>query len=203
MFKTTVPAFMPIPNSNSKRVLIEGKVSAVDAGTCSIEFETVAGLTPGGDVTLYAEVRGKFFQQAATVAGESYADGRTTVSFALVGEPVSAEQRGSFRTSAVMLDVPVGVDRITGCVLADVSPEGVAVISPKPLTLGAMVDVSLAVDGFVVSDRMKVQGAKVLPSGKLRFGLYVPGKGSPSRRTLEKLTGHLQRVQLRRLSGAA
>lgn len=203
MFKLATPAFLAVPNADNKRVLVEGATVRVADGTCAIAFEAVAGLVTGTEVTLFAEVRGKFFQQGATVAGESYDGGKTTVTFTLIGEAVSAEQRGSFRTGCVMLGVPVGVDHLAGCTLADVSPEGVAVISPKPLTVGQTVSVTLEAEGFRLIERMKVQGQKVLPSGKLRFGLLLPGKTSPGRRTLEKLSGHLQRLQLKRLSGAA
>ncbi|HEX8325684.1 MAG TPA: hypothetical protein VF595_17400 [Tepidisphaeraceae bacterium] len=203
MFKMSMPGFLAIPNADNKRVLVEGRVRTLADGGCEIDFEHIAGLAPGTDVTLYAEVRGKFFQQAATVADETFDNGCTTVRFTLVGEPVSAEQRGSFRTSAVMLNVPLGIDRITGCVLADVSPEGVGAICPKPLVVGSTVEVTLSVEGFAVTEKMKVQGAKMLPSGKQRFGLFIPGKTTASRRTLEKLASHLQRMQLRRLAGAA
>ncbi|MDB5327770.1 MAG: hypothetical protein JWM57_3339 [Phycisphaerales bacterium] len=204
MLKLNTAAFLAIPNENNKRVLSEGKVRAIEGVTsCQLDFEQVAGLAVGTEVTLFAETRGKFFQQGATVAGETFENGITTIAFALVGEPVSAEQRGSFRTTAVMLNLPVGVDRVAGCILADVSPEGVGVISPKPLVVGSTVDVNLQMEAFSVVEKMKVQGVKALPSGKLRFGLYIPGKNTPSRRTLEKMASHLQRVQLRRLAGAA
>ena len=203
MFKTASPAFLAVPNPQNKRVLVEGKVKAFDPTRAEVEFEQIAGLSPDADVTLFAEKGGKFFQQAARVCVETFDGGRTTVAFELFGEPVSAEQRGSYRTSAVMLNVPIGVDRQAGCVLADVSPEGVGVITPKPLTVGSTVSVTIEIEAFRLNDTMKVQGVKRLPSGKLRFGLFVPGKGSNSRRTLEKLASHLQRVQLKRLSGAA
>lgn len=203
MFKTATPVFLAIPNPDNRRVLVEGGVVAAELGRVQVTFEHIAALPHGADVTLFAEVRGKFSQQSAVVAAETFEAGHTTVTFDLVGEPVSAEQRGSYRTTAVMLNVPVGVDRMAGCLLADVSPEGVGVISPKPLTVGSMVDVVLEIEAFRLAEKMKVQGAKLLPSGKLRFGLYLPGKASPSRRTLEKLAGHLQRMQLKRLSGAA
>jgi hypothetical protein len=203
MFKLSLSAFLAVPNEENKRVLTEGKVRSVENGKCQIEFEQVASPGVGTEVMLFAEAKGKFFQQAAVISAEQAENGLTTVSFDLVGEAVSAEQRGSFRTSAVTLNLPVAIDRLAGCVLADVSPEGMGVITPKPLTVGSTVDVSLTLDGFNIQDKMKVLCAKTLPSGKLRFGLYVPGKTSQSRRTLEKMAGHLQRVQLRRLSGAA
>lgn len=203
MFKLTLPAFLAVPNQENKRVLTEGKVKSLEAGKVQIEFEQAAGLAAGTEVTLFAEQKGKFFQQAAVVTAEATENTLTTLSFDLVGDPVSAEQRGSYRTSAVTLNLPVSIDRLAGCVLADVSPEGLGVISPKPLTVGSTVEVTLHMEAFSIQDKMKVLCSKTLPSGKLRFGLYVPGKTSQSRRTLEKMAGHLQRVQLRRLSGAA
>lgn len=204
MFVVAAPAFLAVSNEQNQRLLVEGTVTAVSAEAVTIAFEQVAELVAGAEVTLYADRRGKFFQQGATLAVAAVVEeNRTLLTFTLVGDAVSAEQRGNFRTSAVTLNVPVGIDRLPGCVLADVSPEGVGVISPKPLVVGSTVEVTLIVDGFGVTERMKVQGAKTLPSGKLRFGLYVPGKFSAGRRTLEKMASHLQRVQLRRLSGAA
>ena len=203
VLKTAAPAFLSVPNNHIKRVLIEGKVHSVDGPQCVIAFDQVAGLAMGMDVTLYADVRGKFFQQAAKVVSESAAEGSVLIVFETIGDPVSAEQRGSYRTITVLLDYPVQVDRIAGCTLADVSPEGVGIITPKPLTVGSLVDVNLQVENQTVTERMKVQGLKILPNGKMRFGLFIPSKSSPSRAKLQKIATYFQRVQLRRLSGAA
>jgi hypothetical protein len=42
-----------------------------------------------------------------------------------------------------------------------------------------------------------------MPSGKLRFGLFVPDRRSETRQQLQKLAAYMQRAQLKRMSGAA
>ena len=210
MLTTNAAAFLAVPNEKNDRVLIECKTILSDGKRCVLQFEALPAVAAGADVSLFAEVRGKFFQQAArvTVAPVVPADvadvaSATQVEFELIGDAVSAEQRGSYRTAAVMLGIPVAVDRIAGCILADISPEGVGIIAPRPLTIGTMVDVALEIEGLKVAAKMKVTSAKILPSGKLRFGLFVPDKRSEARRMLEKIAGKTQRLQLKRLSGAA
>ena len=203
MLATNAAAFLAVPNEQNSRVLIEAKVILLDGTRCVLQFEQLPAVTAETDVTLYAEIRGKFFQQAARITTIPTVESPTQVEFVTVGDPVSAEQRGSFRTTTVMLGLPVAIDKIVGCFLADVSPEGVGVITPKPLVIGTMVDVSVEVDGMKIEGKMKVQSAKILPSGKMRFGLFVVDKRSDARRTLQKIAGHAQRMQLKRLSGAA
>jgi len=203
MLTTNAAAFMAVPNELNDRVLIEGKVVLIDGKRCVLSFEKLPEVSAGADVSLFAEVRGKFMQQAAQVTAIPTADGPLQIEFQIVGDAVSAEQRGSYRAPAVMLGVPVKIDQIVGCVLADVSPEGIGVICPKPLIIGTTVDVSFEIEGLKVETRMKVQSAKILPSAKLRFGLLVPDKRSIARQTLQTIAGHTQRMQLKRLSGAA
>lgn len=203
MLQTNAAAFLAVPNEQNNRVLIEAKVVLIDGPRCVLQFEQLPAVAAEADVSLYAEIRGKFFQQAARVTAVPTVESPMQVEFITVGDAVSAEQRGSFRTTTVMLGLAVKIDKIVGCVLADVSPEGVGVITPKPLVIGTMVDVGLEIEGLKVEGKMKVQSAKILPSGKLRFGLFVPDKRADARRTLEKIAGTTQRMQLKRLSGAA
>ena len=203
MLTTNAAAFLAVPNERNSRVLIEGKVILIDGSRCVIQFDGLPAVAVEADVSLYAEIRGKFFQQAARVTAAPTAESPLQIEFSTIGDAVSAEQRGSFRTTTVMLGLPVKIDRIAGCILADVSPEGVGVLTPKPLVIGTMVDVALEIEGMSVAGKMKVQSAKILPSGKMRFGLFVVDKRSEARRTLEKIAGQTQRMQLRRLSGAA
>lgn len=201
MLSLTNPAFISIPNPQNQRVLHEAVVLELDGRRVVLE---IAGLSaaPEGEVTLFAEVRGKFFQQGATVTVVRQAS-PLQIEFHTVGDPVSAEQRGSHRTSVIAMEIPVGIDKIAGCVLADVSPEGVGVICPKSLTVGTTVHVSLMCQGIHIDTPLRVQTVKILPSGKLRFGLFLADKRSPARAQLQKLAGLMQRLQLKRLSGAA
>jgi hypothetical protein len=194
-------AFLAIPDPQNKRVLHEGKVIKIDDTRVVLQLEQ-ALTAELGDVTLFANKRGKFFQQAATLVSIGSAI-PMTVELQTIGEPVSAEQRGSYRTCVISWCIPVHVNKLTNCQLADVSAEGIGVICPKPLTVGTMVDVALDVDGMKILGQLKVQTAKIMPSGKLRFGLFVPDRRSETRQQLQKLAAYMQRAQLKRMSGAA
>jgi hypothetical protein len=203
MLKLNATAYLCVPNPDNERVLIEAQVTGMEMPQAVFSFVEVPVLEAGAEVVLFAEVRGKFFQQGGQVVSSEIIEGKTLVRVQTMGEPVSAEQRGTYRVSAVTLNLGVKIGTLAGCVLADVSPEGVGVIVPKPLTVGSTVDVDIQVDAFRIAARFRVQGVKILPSGKLRFGLFLPDPRCDARRTLEKLAGHLQRTQLKRLSGAA
>lgn len=203
MLSKASPVYLSIPNEQNKRVLHEGRVVDLDGPRVVIEFDEALTPSDGMEVMLFAEVRGKFFQQGAKVTQERQDTPRTTIEFHTVGDPVSAEQRGSYRTSVVSWKIPVKVDRIANCSLADVSPEGVGVITPKPLTIGTTVEIAFDFDGHAISGKFRVQSVKILPNGSLRFGLHVPERRDPIRVQLQQLASHAQRVQLRRLSGAA
>jgi hypothetical protein len=199
----TSPVHLSVPNAENKRVLYEGRVIDLDGQRVVAEFDQTLTLAEGSEVMLFAEVRGKFFQQGATVTQQRQDTPLTTIEFHTKGDPVSAEQRGSYRTSVVTSKVPVRIDRIAGCVLADISPEGVGVICPKPLTIGTTVDVAFDFEGQTIAGRLRVQSVKMLPNGSLRFGLFVAEKRDPLRARLATLASLAQRMQLRRLSGAA
>ncbi len=203
MLSKSSPVYLAIPNAQNKRLLHEGRVLEVDGRRVVIEFDDVITPPSGIEVLLFAEVRGKFFQQGATVTQQRQDMPRTTIEFHTVGDPVSAEQRGSYRTSVVAWKIPVNVDKFVGCQLADVSPEGIGIISPKPLAVGTTVTIGLDFDGHVIAGQFRVQTAKILPNGSIRFGLFVADGRSPIRDQLQRLSGHVQRAQLKRISGAA
>ncbi len=203
MLSKSSPVYLAIPNAQNKRLLHEGRVLEIDARRVVIEFDDAIAPTAGSEVMLFAEVRGKFFQQGATVTQPRQDAPRPTIELHTVGDPVSAEQRGSYRTSVIAWKVPVKVDKLVGCMLADVSPEGVGIISPKPLTVGTTVNVGLDFEGHVITGPFRVQTAKILPTGAIRFGLFVSENRSPMRAQLQRLSGHVQRAQLKRISGAA
>lgn len=203
MLNKVSPAFLCLPNAQNKRVLHEGKVLDLDGRRVVIEFDDTLTAGSGAEVLLFAEIRGKFFQQGATITQQRQDAEKSTIEFHTVGDPVSAEQRGSFRTTVVTWRIPVRVDKLVGCTLADISPEGFGIICPKPLTIGTTVQASFDFDGHVISGPFRVQAVKMLPNGTMRFGLFATDGKSPARGQLQRLAGHAQRLQLKRLSGAA
>jgi hypothetical protein len=135
-----------------------------------------------------------------TVSAETAAS--TIIRFTRIGEPISAESRGSYRVSIAAQELYAQVDNQRAHVV-DVSPEGCAVICAKPLTVGELVEVSLSFGEVQLAGSMKVQTVKELRNGTQRFGLFAPDKKSKIRGSLQKLSALMQRLQLQRFAGAA
>jgi hypothetical protein len=220
MLSVNRPCFLLIPNERNERILQRGIVVQLNGNDAVIQFEKPVGLKAGDETTLAAEVRGKFLQQGVNVVAMGAAAERPTtgstappalpspgcmISVTCVGEPVSAEKRGSFRVSvaAAAGDITARVGKQKDCHLADVSPEGCGIVCPESLTVGQTVNVAFTFQGITVEAPMRVQTARQLRNGRVRVGLFVPDKTSPARRALEKLSMLMQRLQLQRLAGAA
>src|SRR5689334_4659629 len=99
IFEIDKPCFLLVATPSNKRLLKAGNVLQVGSDSVVIEFEDLLLPPVEADATLLANSRGKFFQQAATVLAHRPEASRPTAEFALIGEAVSAEQRGSYRIS--------------------------------------------------------------------------------------------------------
>lgn len=202
MLSRNLSCFVSVPNPENRRVLVPGKVLELNGQAVAVEFDEALALAPGAEVLLFAEFRQKFHQQGATVVTLREGSAKPTVEFNLVGEPVNCEGRETYRVSAVAYTIPVTVGKSIGQ-LADVSVDGLAVISPTPLQVGQTVQVKFVFDVFHFEGTLRVQTEKKLPSGKVRYGLFAAERKGPARRSLEAISAQLQRLQLRRLSRAA
>ena len=208
MLSVGLSCLILLPNEQNKRLLIPGKVLELQGDDAIVELEEPLGLEVGCETSAFAEWRGKFFQQGITIAPMIVAEGAAPASpnivrFTRVGEAVSAESRGSYRVSVATCELFAHVGDQTRCHVVDISPEGCAVICSQPLTVGQTVEVGFSFDGMTVGGEMKVQTVKELRNGKLRFGLFAHDKKSTSRKALQNLSIIMQRLQLKRLAGAA
>ena len=203
IFENDKPCFLLVATPSNKRLLKAGRVLEVGANNVVIEFEDLLLPPIESDVTLLANVRGKFHQQAAKVIAHRPEASRPTAEFKTIGEAISAEQRGSYRISVISAEIHARVGRLTQCPVADISPEGLSVICSHKLEIGTGVEVEFMAEGVIVSGAFRVQSVKPLSPSKNRYGLFAPDKHSDTRRSLEKLSGIMQRFQLKRLSGAA
>jgi hypothetical protein len=215
MFSTGSKVHLWNPNKSKQRVLVEGRVeSIIEAGAVLVvRFDEPAHLEPGASVQLYAEFRNKFHQQGASVRTivpkeDGTPDDSDTPAIELVriGEPVSAESRGSYRVATTVSDIfsTIGYDPKTKKQqVVDVSPEGFAVLMPMAPTTGATLGFRWEYAGFVVEGEGRVQTIKPTKGGAFRVGLMVTDKKSPARKSLEKLAIVLQREQLKRMGRAA
>ena len=203
IFERDKPCFLLVATPSNKRLLKAGHVLEIGSDNLVIEFEDLLLPPAGADVTLLAHVRGRFFQQAAKVIAHRPEASKPTAEFRTIGEAISAEQRGSYRISVINAEIHARVGRLTQCPVADISPEGLSVICSHKLEIGTGVEVEFMAEGVIVSGAFRVQSVKPLSPSKNRYGLFAPDKHSDTRRSLEKLSGIMQRFQLKRISGAA
>lgn len=201
MLQVGKACYLLVGGTGTQKILKVGKVAGVQEKVFTVEFEEKVAPEVGSDVTLFAEMKGKFFQTAAKVALRGEDPEKVSFGFEPFGQPVSAEQRSNFRVSTVTAELPIRVGSMADAILADVSAEGIAVITRGSLMLGQTVDVEFVGEGICFKGAMRVQVAKPL-GGKTRYGLYAPTVKSPIRQALEKLTSTMQRYQLRRMSRA-
>jgi hypothetical protein len=207
MLSDGLPCLILIPNEQNTRVLIPGKVLELKGSDVMVELDESVSLKGGTHTSVFAEWLGRFFQQGITISADDVITSAesavsTIIRFKRVGEPISAESRGSYRVGVAAQELYALVDE-QRCHVVDISPEGCAVICAQPLTVGDVVNVSLSCEGVQIVGTMKVQTVKELRNGTLRFGLFAPDKKSKTRSSLQKLSALMQRMQLQRFAGAA
>ncbi len=203
MFQVDKPVFLLIPGETRERILHQGRTLETDADIVVVEFIDPIIPLVGSDVNLYATFRGKFYQHGASVL-EFRQSRPSVIAFKKVGEPVSAESRGSYRVSTVTLEINARIAREDSCKVVDISPEGFAALTEQDYAIGSVVDTSLVCEGLACSGQARVQTLKILPNGNRRYGfLAIDKKGSAMHKILSQITAAVQRTQLRRLSRTA
>jgi hypothetical protein len=194
--------YLLIPSPSKRRVLHPGKVIESDATSFVAEFEETIAPPVDGDVNAYCEVRGKFFQQGAVVV-EIRTSKPCVIVFRRSGESVSAENRQTYRVSLVTAEFVVDVDKESGCQVVDISPEGFAAIISRKLNLGSLVKIKLNGEGQTFEASARVQTVQERGGGKFRYGFLVPQDNAAARKKMQQISMETQRLQLKRLRGAA
>lgn len=203
MLAANTPMFVLVPNDLNKLVLRPGNVVESGPETFVAEFPESLKLEAAMDVIAYGDVRGRFFQQGAVVAEIRQNEPTMIVAFTRSGEPVSAENRQTFRVSVLNCDIKAKINRESGCSVVDMSPDGFAAIAKQDYKIGSLVKIAINYEKYAIDSDARVQTLKILPNGAKRYGFLIPGKGGPARKALEAISSSIQRAQLRRLSGAA
>jgi hypothetical protein len=195
--------YLWIPDESGERILHSGKVIESDAETFVAEFEEPLAPPVGADVNAYGEVNGKFHQQGAAVTAIRRPLPNPVIAFKRVGKPVSAENRGSYRVCVATWGIYARIGPEDKCLVVDVSPEGFGVITQEPCKLGALVEVSLSYEGETITGRARCQTARLRSDGRGRYGFLSLEENRDMRKTLERITAAVQRMQLRRLARVA
>jgi hypothetical protein len=202
LLNTGSPVFLLIPSPAQKRILHRGEVIESDGISFVARFDNPIAAAVGSDVNALSEINGKFFQQGAVVTALRPDSGNVIV-FRRNGEAISAETRQTYRVSVVTAGFNAKVGKVDSCPLIDISAEGFAVIVPDRLDLGSVVSIKLMCDGRCVETPARVQTVKELDGGKFRYGFLVPRDNVSARTAIQKISAEMQRLQLKRLRGAA
>src|SRR5262249_29945805 len=91
-----------VPNEGNQRILHPGEVIESDAQGYVVEFDEPIAPAVGANVNAYGDVRGRFYQQGAVVAAIRQTEPHPVIAFTRVGDPVSAENRQTFRVCVAM-----------------------------------------------------------------------------------------------------
>ncbi|MGA2583592.1 MAG: PilZ domain-containing protein [Tepidisphaeraceae bacterium] len=194
--------FLLIPSPSKTKFLHPGKVIESDCTRFAAEFEDAIAPEVGSDVNAFCEVNGQFYQQGAIVR-EIRAGLPVVIAFGRNGEVVSAENRQTYRVNVAASDISAAVGRESACAVLDVSPEGFAAVTSKKVSLGSIVPIKLHGEGHALEAPARVQTMRERPDGKFRYGFLVPRNNVLARKSLQQLSAAMQRLQLKRIRGAA
>jgi hypothetical protein len=203
MFTANASVFISISDEAKERILIPGKVVEADENRFVARFDEAVSPDVGGQVEMFAEIRRKLFKQGSTVIAVQEAGPSPLIEFKPIGQPVSAEQRLTYRVSTAAIDILSRVGNEDRCRVADISPEGLAVVTRKEKEIGSLVDVAFTFEGQSFAAKALVRTVKNLPNGSYRYGLLIPENARQARQMVERLSAAAQRAQLRRLAGVA
>ena len=194
MLRTDGEMFILIPDASNKAILHPGKVMSCDDSkfqAASVEQITAA---VGADVNTFAAVNGKFKQQGADRSGVAIYRSRRRF-FLPHGPIVSAEQRQIYRVSTVMAGILAQIGKELNCPVVDVSAEGFAAIASNPLQIGTLTEIGLRFEQIIIKTTARVQTAKTLANGKVRYGFLIPDKQYAARKSFYQISGAIQRAQ--------
>lgn len=220
--------FLQLPGSSERPVLHPGKVLGLHRETCTVAVEAEdLRIAEGQDVLVYFEKDREFLKQAARIDSaepgcpddddESCTGTRSArdmiddvaasgliVVFTVMGEPVSAERRETYRVSTVMMNLTTSFGKEAACPILDVSATGFALISTVRYELANMTDATITVDDKTYTGKVSVQSVRDLGRGRFRYGLHGIDEDRSTgalSKGLHRMSVKAQREQLRRLSG--
>ncbi len=199
------------PRTPEHETLYPGKVSATTDKGCNAVFEGWEfSLEDGAEVLVFYEINRCFIQQPVRVLSvvEKKSDDRETTLIRLgletIGDPISAENRESYRVSCYAADVEaqLGEDPEM-CEVVDVSETGFAIFSDAEYTVGQTLQATLYHNGTPVHGTAVVQSYRAFRK-KNRYGLRAVDDERPKatlKKDLNRINLAVQREQLARLSG--
>ncbi len=194
----------------SEHEMLSGKVSATTDKGYNVVFEGWAfRLEDGAEVLVFYEINRRFMQQPVRVLSvverkRDDGENRIRLEFETTGDPISAENRESYRVScnAADIEAQLGEDPEM-CEVLDVSATGFAIFSDAEYTVGQTLLATLYYYGRHVLGTAVVQSYRAFGK-KNRYGLRAVDDARPKatlKKDLDLIYLVVQREQLARLSG--
>lgn len=206
MLKAGTDVHFRDPAVTTDRVLYHAVVEGADENEAWTATFTQgsAGLAAEQDVLIYYEIKREFMQQPARIRSMEETEVGRVVVFEPTGDPVSAESRQHYRVSTITADIEAKLGDEDGCKVVDISSTGFAAVSSTRYTIGANVTVVIDFQGRHCEGTASVQSVRDKPGGRYRYGfLSITGSdGGSFQNDLNEVSLEVQRLQLRRLSGA-
>ena len=197
--------FLQIPGNSKKRILHPAKIVGFTEGLHTAELEEAdLPITAEQEILVFYESNHSFLQQPAWVTDVFEGGPKFMSEFTIIGEPMSAENRQTYRVSAVMTGLTVELGEEKKCPLLDISSTGFSLIAGETYEIGNIVDAVVRYDGKEHKGTVCVQSIRPLSEGRIRYGLHCvndPKQPSGGMSTgLQHVSLSLQREQLRRLA---
>ncbi|MCC6909795.1 MAG: hypothetical protein IT430_17810 [Phycisphaerales bacterium] len=222
MLSKGAEVFVTCGRDADKRILHPARVLSISGETYAVQLHgSELAIDAGSRVVVFFDLNRKFHKQSAEVVAVSdprtgHGQGDTQILTVdasknagvvfgcnLVGQPVSAEGRESFRVCTVVANIAGDLGIEKNCPLMDVSSTGFAMIAKSKYKISDVVAAALRHEGTEFRGRAVVQSIKELPGERFRYGLHCMedrGGGNTLVKGCQQISVACQRAQLRRLA---
>jgi hypothetical protein len=191
------------PDPAAPRQLQRGLVVGATRTEFSVALEEGDTQPPvGAHVMVFFHVDHNFVQQPTQVAAVDASASACIIDLVTVADAVSAEQRESYRVTAIGSGATAELGSELDCRVQDVSATGFAIASVEEYQIGETLAVKLRYLGEEFAGEAMTQNHRKLWGHRIRYGLRCLDATDPSmtlRAGLVRISGELQREQLRRL----
>lgn len=201
MFKPETKILFQEPMSDVRLLRSATVVESCDQ-SFSIQFDGDSlELDEGQELIAYFHAGRDFMQQIVRVIELLDGGDKLVVDLEPVGDAASAEQRQTYRASAISADLFAELGEDRDLTVQDVSTTGFAVVSSAEYLIGTTIDVSLSFEGDMFSGTASVQSIREFTPTRIRYGLRALEGGDLSD-GLSQISLAVQRQHLKRQSGA-
>ena len=173
----------------------------VSESTITANFDTeVLNVEEKMDTFIYYNIGREFIKQGARIESVICAESGVTVSLETTSDPVSAENRQTFRVSTIMGNVTATFGSEDDCSVVDLSAQGFALYSKEKYVVGNRIATVLHYEREKLKGTVGIVSIDERRKGYLRYGVLCinDDKGDNLERKLPRVSTAVERRQLAR-----